>query len=155
MSVYIEHSLTLMNALFDDECFLQSIKIIWFKLKQETKLKHSNLRGFEVVITQHWFGVEVWIKSSVSKYRHSGEQMSLQFRLQTRYRTCWRRNSAQDQPFFWEFIFMSAGSESESATPEINDPSESGRKAQTWFFRALVCRKDGQTFSNLLDARKQ
>ena len=26
MSLYIEHSLTLMNALFDDECFLQSIK---------------------------------------------------------------------------------------------------------------------------------
>ena len=50
---------------------------------------------------------------------------------------------------------MLAGSESESATPEINDPSESGRKAQTWFFRALVCLKDGQTFSNILDALKQ
>ena len=43
----------------------------------------------------------------------------------------------------------------ESATPEINDPSERGRKAKTWFFRALVCLKDGQTFSNLLDALKQ
>ena len=50
---------------------------------------------------------------------------------------------------------MLAGGESESATPEIIQPCESGRKAQTWFFRALVCLKDGQTFSNLLDARKQ
>ena len=50
---------------------------------------------------------------------------------------------------------MLAGSESESATPEINHPSESGRKAQTWFFRAFVRLKDGQTFSKLLDSRKQ
>ena len=50
---------------------------------------------------------------------------------------------------------MLAGSELESATPEINDPSESGRRAQTWFFRAIVCLTDGKTFSNLLDARKQ
>ena len=57
--------------------------------------------------------------------------------------------------FFWEFIFQSAGSQLESATPEINDPSESGRKAQSWFFRAMIFLKDGQTFSNLLDARKQ
>ena len=27
--------------------------------------------------------------------------------------------------------------------------------AQTWFFRAFVCLKDSQTFSNLLDVRKQ
>ena len=26
MSLYIDHSLTLMNGLFYDECFLQSIK---------------------------------------------------------------------------------------------------------------------------------
>ena len=50
---------------------------------------------------------------------------------------------------------MFAGSESESATPEVNNPSESGRKDQTWFFRAFVRLKDGQTFSNLLDLRKQ
>ena len=50
---------------------------------------------------------------------------------------------------------MLAGSESVSATPEINDPSENGRKAHTWFFRAIVYLKDGKTFSNLLDARKQ
>ena len=48
-----------------------------------------------------------------------------------------------------------AESESESATPEINDPSESGRKGHTWFFRAIVCLTDSQTFSNFLDARRQ
>ena len=43
----------------------------------------------------------------------------------------------------------------ESAKPEINEPSESGKMAQTWFFRAFICLKDGQTFSNLLDEHKQ
>ena len=57
--------------------------------------------------------------------------------------------------FFLRIVFMLAVSESESATPQINDPSESRRKAQTWFFRAFVSLKDGQIFSKLLDARKQ
>ena len=29
------------------------------------------------------------------------------------------------------------------------------KKAQTWLFKSCVCLKEGQTFSNLLDARKQ
>ena len=56
---------------------------------------------------------------------------------------------------FLPTYFHVAGGESESATPEIKDPSESGRKAQTWFFRPFVRLKDGQTFLNLLDLRKQ
>ena len=66
-------------------------------------------------------------------------------------------NSAQAQLFSEKIILMLADSESESASSKLDDPTmdESGRKAQTWSFRVCVRLKDGQTFSNLLDARKQ
>ena len=52
---------------------------------------------------------------------------------------------------------MSAARETESASSNVDVPSgrDGSRKAQTWSFRAWVRLKDGQTFSNLLDARKQ
>jgi hypothetical protein len=45
---------------------------------------------------------------------------------------------------------------SEAGSAEVDDPSgyDLRREAQTWLFRACVRLNDGQTFSNLLDARK-
>ena len=52
-----------------------------------------------------------------------------------------------------------AESESESASSNLNNPSidksVTVRKAQTWSFRVCVRLKDGQTFSNFLDSRKE
>ena len=51
---------------------------------------------------------------------------------------------------------MSAARETESASSHVDAPSgrDGSRKAPTWSFRALVRLKHGQTFSDLLDARK-
>ena len=74
--------------------------------------------------------------------------------LQPQYFIFWRRNSAQDEPFS-ENLFSCWQGASQNRKSRNNDPSESGRKAQTWFFQAFVRLKDGQTFSNLLDSSKQ
>ena len=51
---------------------------------------------------------------------------------------------------------MLAASEAESASEKADLSIHEGRReAHTWSFRACVRLKDGQTFSNLLDARKQ
>ena len=51
---------------------------------------------------------------------------------------------------------MLAASEAESASEKADSSIHEGRReAHTWSFRACVRLKDGQTFSNLLDARKQ
>jgi hypothetical protein len=53
--------------------------------------------------------------------------------------------------------FDVAASESASDPSVLADPSvhENGREARTWSFRAYVCLRDGQTFSNLLDSREK
>ena len=52
---------------------------------------------------------------------------------------------------------MLTGSEAESASSDVDAPSsrQSSTEAKTWSFRVFVCLQDGQTFSNLLDERKQ
>ena len=96
----------------------------------------------------------IWIEYSASKYAILGN-INVNIRSATTIFYILKAEFCSGSAFFWEFVFMLAGSESESATPEINHPSESGRKAQKWFFQAFVRLKDGQTFSNLLDSRKQ